>query len=174
LKKGLLIVNTGESGRTSLTALGTSLRAIGRGFRVCVIRFLESRPTYEESDLCGLFGGRLVIREFDRAGNEWPQSGAKGAADAPNARHVVEGAIHSRDYDLVVLDGLHHLIDSGIVTERQVLDITENRPEALHLIVTGNFKPKSLVEAAEVVTDICEVKNPPSPVKQEGRRVGLQ
>lgn len=159
-KKGLVIVNTGNGKGKTTAALGIVLRAWGRGMRVCVIQFLKNEHAR--------FG---EIRAAEKLGIEWIATGdgwtwtskdpAETRARAVEAWAVAQEKIATGGYDIVVLDEFTYLLHFGWLEAAEVIGwLAEHKPPLQHLIITGRYAPPALIEFADLVTEMHEVKHP--------------
>ncbi len=160
MRKGLVIVNTGEGKGKSTAALGMLLRAWGRGFRTCVIQFIKAET--------GQWG---EIKAAKKLGLEWHTTGdgftwTSKDMDQTTARALrgwtlAQEKIASGQYDLIVLDEFTYALHFGWLDTRQVLDwLKANKPADLHLVITGRDAPAALVEYADLVTEMLAIKHP--------------
>jgi cob(I)alamin adenosyltransferase len=161
--KGLIIVNTGPGKGKTTAALGTAFRAIGQGLRVLMVQFIKGSWHYGELDTAEMLGdNRIQIlpmgRGFVKIGAEKP--------DPEDVRRVEEAwqfasqKISSADYDLVILDEINYAISYKMLDPEKVVEALKNKPAAVHVILTGRNAHPSLVEAADLVTEMREVKHP--------------
>lgn len=160
MKKGLLIVNTGNGKGKTTAALGMVFRALGHGMRVCVIQFIKGTWKYGELISAKRFEDLL---EFYAMGNgcTWQSDDLnKDKAMAIEAWSFAKEKIGSNAYELIVLDELTYLVKYGIVDENEVVDILKARPENLHVVVTGRDASEKLIEAADLVTQMVVEKHP--------------
>lgn len=159
-RHGLLIVNTGHGKGKTTAALGLVLRAWGRGLRTCVIQFIKPGTAH--------FG---EIRAAAKMDIEWHTLGAgfthnrekteEDISMAGRAWELAQEKITSRAYDLIVLDEFTYPLNFGWLDSQEVMDwLKANRPDDLHLVITGRDAPQSLVEEADLVTDMHKVKHP--------------
>jgi len=159
-KKGLVIVNTGNGKGKTTAALGIVLRAWGRGMRVCVIQFLKNEHArYGE------------IRAAEKLGIEWLSTGdgwtwtskdpAATRSRALAAWATAQAKIAGGNYNIVVLDEFTYLLHYGWLDTAEVLAwLAEHKPAMLHVIITGRYAPPALIEFADLVTEMHEVKHP--------------
>jgi cob(I)alamin adenosyltransferase len=159
-KKGLLIVNTGEGKGKTTAALGIVLRAWGRGMRVCVIQFLKAE------------GARYgEIRAAEKLGIEWLTMGdgfswaskdrSETTARAVRAWAVAQEKIAGGAYDVVVLDEFTYPLHYGwLDTEAVIGWLAEHKPPLQHVVITGRYAPQALLDCADLVTEMREVKHP--------------
>jgi cob(I)alamin adenosyltransferase len=160
MRKGLVIVNTGEGKGKTTAALGTLLRAWGRGFRLCVIQFIKAET--------GRWG---EVKAAEKLGIEWHSMGDGFTWTSKNmeetTRRALEGwrlaqeKIRSGQYDLILLDEFTYALHFGWLDTAEVIDwLTANKPPDLHLIITGRDAPPALVQYADLVTEMLAIKHP--------------
>ena len=160
VKKGLVIVNTGNGKGKSTSAFGVLLRAWGRGFRVCVVQFIKAET--------GQWG---EIKAAKKLGIDWFTTGDgftwtskdmdETVARARNGWEIAREKILSRKYDLVILDEFTYTMHFGWLETTRVIEwLKANKPEDLHLVITGRDAPQALMDYADLVTEMREVKHP--------------
>ncbi|GMV33486.1 MAG: cob(I)yrinic acid a,c-diamide adenosyltransferase [Chloroflexi bacterium CFX1] len=160
MKKGLLIVNTGDGKGKSTAAFGTLLRAWGRGMRVCVIQFIKAET--------GQWG---EVKAAKKLGIEWHISGDgftwlskdmdETTARARKGWELAQEKITSGNYDLIVLDEFTYPLHFGWIDPAQTLEwIKNSKPADLHLIITGRYAPPEWMEYADLVSEMAEIKHP--------------
>jgi cob(I)alamin adenosyltransferase len=160
-RKGLLLINTGPGKGKTTAALGTALRAVGNGMRVLVLQFLKGSWHYGELDAVLPFGDNFVLKQMGRGfvkvgGAETDPEDIRLVQEAWNDARA---AIQSGDWDLVVLDEINYAIGYGMLDPAVVADTLRNRPEMVHVILTGRNAHPLLVELADTVTEMREVKH---------------
>lgn len=161
--KGLLIVYTGPGKGKTSCALGTAFRAVGQGFRVLMVQFIKGSWHYGELDAAKMLGDdKFEIRPMGRG---FVKIG--GAETDPEDLRICQQAweygreqIYSERYDLVVLDEINYVISYKMLDPAQVVEALRGRPERVHVICTGRNAHPALVEAADLVTEMREVKHP--------------
>jgi len=164
-RRGLILINTGAGKGKTTAALGTAFRAAGNGMRVLVLQFLKGSWHYGELDsaeaLNGLRGFTYTLRKLGRGFVK--VGGAE--ADPEDLRMVEEGwveaktAIFSGDWDLIVLDEINYVIGYKMLDPERVADVLRRKPEMLHIILTGRNAHPLLVELADTVTEMREIKH---------------
>jgi cob(I)alamin adenosyltransferase len=163
-RRGLLLVFTGDGKGKSTAAFGLALRAAGNRLPVKVIQFIKgSWKTGEREAIARALpeievevGGQgFTIERLRDPGI--PLSEHQLAARA--AFELAREAVASGRYRLVVLDEILGSIRAGLVTEAEVLELARSRPDDLHLVFTGRGAPPAIVEAADLVTEMREVKH---------------
>jgi cob(I)alamin adenosyltransferase len=162
-KKGLVIVNTGPGKGKTTAALGTALRAVGQGMKVLMVQFIKGSWHYGELDAAGMLGDeRFKIlpmgRGFVKVGAEKP--------DPEDVRLVNEAWQFSREnilsgrYDLVILDEINYAISYRMLDAQTVVETLKQKPAMVHVILTGRNAHPALVEMADMVTEMREIKHP--------------
>lgn len=160
-RKGLILINTGPGKGKTTAAMGTALRAVGNGMRVLMLQFLKGSWHYGELDAVEAFGGQWVMKQMGRG---FVKVG--GAETDPEDIRMVEaaweearGAILSGEWDMVVLDEINYAISYGMLDAAKVVETLQGRPEMVHVILTGRNAHPSLVEIADTVTEMRQVKH---------------
>ena len=157
--KGLLIVYTGKGKGKTTAALGLVMRAWGRGMRVGVFQFIKARTgnwgerraaTKMGVDMVGLGDG------FTWMSKDIAHDRALASEGWSRCREAIEHG----GYDLIVLDELTYCLKFGWLDTVEVLRVIARRPPALHVVVTGRDAPEALLEAADLVSEIIDVKHP--------------
>jgi len=160
MKKGLLIVFTGKGKGKTTAALGMVFRSLGHGFRVCVIQFIKGSWKYGELVSAKRFDDLLDFHVMGK-GFTWDSENIEEDIKiAQEAWSFAKDVIASEKYDMVVLDELTYLIKYEMIGEDEIVNCLLNRPEGLHVVVTGRDASDSLIKAADLVTDMVLVKHP--------------
>jgi cob(I)alamin adenosyltransferase len=160
-RKGLILINTGPGKGKTTAAMGTALRAVGNGMRVLMLQFLKGSWHYGELDSTKAFGENFVLRQMGRG---FVKIG--GAETDPEDIRLVEeawgqasAAILSGDWDMVILDEINYAISYGMLDPAKVVETLEARPEMVHIILTGRNAHPSLIEIADTVTEMKQLKH---------------
>jgi cob(I)alamin adenosyltransferase len=160
-RRGLLLINTGPGKGKTTAAMGTALRAVGNGMKVLMLQFLKGSWHYGELDAVQALGGNFVLKQMGRG---FVKVG--GAETDPEDVRLVEAAwdearaaIHSGEWDMVILDEINYAIGYGMLDPVNVADTLRTRPEMVHVILTGRNAHPLLVELADTVTEMREVKH---------------
>jgi cob(I)alamin adenosyltransferase len=160
-RRGLILINTGPGKGKTTAALGTALRAVGCGMKVLVLQFIKGSWHYGELDAVEAFGSNFVIRQMGRGFVK--VGGAE--TDPEDVRLVQEAwsearaAIDSGEWDLVVLDEINYAISYKMLDPAVVAEALRAKPEMVHVILTGRNAHPLLVELADTVTEMREVKH---------------
>ncbi|MGA2483021.1 MAG: cob(I)yrinic acid a,c-diamide adenosyltransferase [Candidatus Acidiferrales bacterium] len=161
--KGLLIVYTGPGKGKTTCALGAAFRAVGQGLCVLMVQFIKGSWHYGELDAAKMLGDdKFEIRPMGRG---FVKVG--GAETDPEDIRLCEEcweagrqAIAASRYDLVILDEINYVIHYGMLDVEKVVAALRARPERVHVICTGRNAHARLVELADLVTEMREVKHP--------------
>jgi cob(I)alamin adenosyltransferase len=160
-RRGLILINTGPGKGKTTAALGTALRAVGNGMRVLMLQFLKGSWHYGELDAVLPFGENFVLKQMGRG---FVKVG--GAETDPEDIRLVEAAwaearaaILSGEWDLVILDEINYAIGYGMLRPEDVAETLRQRPEMVHVILTGRNAHPLLVELADTVTEMREMKH---------------
>jgi len=161
VRRGLIIVNTGPGKGKTTAAMGTALRAVGQGMKVMMLQFLKGSWHYGELDAVKAFGDNFIMKQMGRG---FVKVG--GAQPDPEDVKMVEEAwnesrqaILSGEWDLVVLDEINYAISYGMLDPAKVVDALKQKPEMVHVILTGRNAHPTIVELADTVTEMRQVKH---------------
>jgi cob(I)alamin adenosyltransferase len=161
VRRGLIIVHTGPGKGKTTAAMGTALRAVGNGMRVLMLQFLKGSWHYGELDAVKAFGEQFVMKQmgrgFVKVGTEKPDPEDVGMVEAAWAES--ERAIQSGQWDLVILDEINYAISYGMLDAAKVVEGLSRKPEMVHVILTGRNAHPTIVELADTVTEMREVKH---------------
>jgi cob(I)alamin adenosyltransferase len=161
--KGLVIVYTGKGKGKTTAALGIALRAVGHNQKVCMIQFIKGSWHYGE-----MTSSKRLEPEFELTAIG---KGFVGIIDdtstiedhkkiAQEALQVARNKINSKAYNIVILDEINYAINLGLINLEDVLDIISNKPDDISLVLTGNHVKNEVIEKADLVTEMKEVKHP--------------
>ncbi len=162
-RKGLILVYTGPGKGKTTAALGTAFRAVGQGLRVVMIQFIKGSWHYGELDAAEALGkDRLEVlpmgRGFVKIGAEKPEP--EDVRKVQEAWALSCEKISSGNYDLVILDEINYAISYKMLDPEPVAEALRRKPDSVHVILTGRNAHPSLIELADLVTEMREVKHP--------------
>jgi len=162
-KDGLVIVYTGNGKGKTTAALGMALRAVGHNYKVCMIQFIKGSWHYGE-----MSSSKKLEPEFEliAAGK-----GFVGIIDdtSPHSEHeksarealrISKEKILSKKFNIVILDEINYAIDLSLVELNQVLDLIKLKPSNVTLVLTGNHAKDEIIQSADLVTEMKEIKHP--------------
>ena len=160
LERGLVQVYTGDGKGKTSAAFGLALRAVGRGLKVYVIQFIKGGFDYGELYVVERLPN-FKLKAFGRGKfvTDVPptEDDVKLAKEAFKlAREVVSGG----EYDVVVLDEINVALHLKLIGINEVVDLIRRKPKHVELILTGRYVPPKVVELADLVTEMREVKHP--------------
>jgi cob(I)alamin adenosyltransferase len=158
-RRSLVIVNTGNGKGKSTAAFGVVLRAWGRGWRIAVLQYIKSATNN--------YGERRAAKKM---GIDWFPMGDGWTWTSKDMERTTELArecwqksrelLASGEYDLIVLDELTYTMKFGWLTVDEVIEGLRSRHERTFAIVTGRDAPPELIDFADLVTDMREIKHP--------------
>ena len=160
--KGLLMVNTGNGKGKTTAALGLLMRAAGRGLKCCLIQFMKSKnDRYGEHEAADKLG--IEVHTMGDGFTWDTQDPAQDIKTSEETWALCVEKMRSKEYELLVFDELVYVLDYKFLDVNRVLrEIKEARAEQphLHIVMTGRNAPPELVEAADLVTEMTEIKHP--------------
>ncbi len=160
LKRGLVQVYTGEGKGKTTAALGLAMRAAGHGLKVYIIQFMKGWPNYGELKTVGGHP-QITLRQFGRPEFVDPEKPEPVDREmAQEALRETRRVLTCGSYDLVILDEVNVALKYGLIELRDVLALIEEKPKHLELVLTGRYAPPEVIERADLVTEMREVKHP--------------
>jgi cob(I)alamin adenosyltransferase len=159
LVAGMVQVYTGDGKGKTTAALGLALRALGHGLKVYVIQFMKGDPEYGELRATRNLPN-LVIRQYGR-----PDFVDRNSPEEADVRLAQQGLAHAREvisggeYDLVILDEINVAVDFELIDLQDVLALIESKPRHTELVLTGRYASPQIIEAADLVTEMKEIKH---------------
>lgn len=162
-KKGLVIVHTGEGKGKTTAALGLAIRAWGDGLRILIIQFIKGGWKYGELKTLQTLGdidGRIEVRQRGKGFTQRGEDKGPHREAACAALAEAKKEIHSGKWDMIILDELNYAVKFELVEEQSVLDLIKEKPEDIHLVITGRDVRPSVAEAADLVTEMRLIKHP--------------
>ena len=165
VEKGLLIVHTGKGKGKSTAAFGLAVRALGNGMKVAIVQFVKGKWQTGERIVLERFPDQVTIRTMGEGFTWETQDRARDIRAAKQAwttaREMIE-ACRGDDpaYDMIVLDELNIVLRYDYLPIAEVVEVLSARPEMLHIVVTGRNAKEELIEAADLVTEMTQIKHP--------------
>lgn len=162
-KDGLIIVYTGKGKGKTTAALGIALRAVGYDKKICMIQFIKGSWHYGEMN-----SSKRLDPEFEMV---TIGKGFVGIIDdispkedhekiAKEAIKVSNEKIQSGKYDIIILDEINYAVNLGLISVNDVLKLIKSKPDNLDLVLTGNHVKDEIIEIADLVTEMKEIKHP--------------
>ncbi len=159
-ERGLLIVHTGKGKGKSTAAFGMVFRALGHGFKVGVVQFVKGAWGTGERDVLMRFPDLVTIRAMGE-GFTWDVADRqRDLAAARAAWEAAKAMIADKSYKLILLDELNIVLRYDYLPLEEVLAVLKNKPRDTHVIVTGRNAKDELIEIADLVTEMVEIKHP--------------
>lgn len=158
-RTGLFILNTGNGKGKTTAALGTLMRAYGRGMKVIMLQFIKHKESIFGEHIAAEKMGIEILPLGD--GFTWQSENMeKDQRLARKCWDICQDKLLNSDYDIVILDELTYALIYQWLSADEVLNTISLRPEWMHVVVTGRDAIPELVEAADIVTEMMEVKHP--------------
>lgn len=160
---GLTIVYTGKGKGKTTAALGIALRAVGYKKRICMIQFIKGSWHYGEMD-----SSKRLEPEFEMVA---VGKGFVGIIDdksskedhkeiANEAIRISNEKMQSGKYDIVILDEVNYAVNLGLIPVNDVLNLIKSKPQEVDLVLTGNYAKDEVINVADLVTEMREIKHP--------------
>ena len=167
-RRGFTIVYTGNGKGKTTAALGTALRALGHGWRVLVIQFFKGDwpVVFGEVEMGKRLAPQLEVLQLGKGFVQYMGDKKPFEEHLTVAKETLRTAkehIASGAYDLIVLDEIIYAIDSAgvkLVSVDEVCELLDAKPPSLHLILTGRGAPQAIIDRADLVTEMREIKHP--------------
>jgi len=161
-KVGLVVVITGHGKGKTTSALGMALRAVGHGMKVCIIHFMKGDMYSGEIDGVKKLAPDIELHLTGKGfcgiyDNPYPYE--EHRANAQEAIKLAKEKMLSGNYDILILDEINNSLNLKLVDLPQVLDLIENKPPLMHLILTGRDAHPEVIERAHTVSEIKEIKH---------------
>ncbi|MCF8111772.1 MAG: cob(I)yrinic acid a,c-diamide adenosyltransferase [Desulfobacteraceae bacterium] len=158
LEKGYIQIYTGDGKGKTTAALGLALRAAGAGLRVYIAQFMK-KGEYSEIRALRRLSDYITVDQF---GTGRFIRGTPGQEDIEAARQglaAVREAMNSGKYDLVILEEVNVAYGSGVLTEKQLLGIIDEKPEGTELLFTGRGGAPAVFDKADLITEMKAVRH---------------
>jgi cob(I)alamin adenosyltransferase len=160
VEKGLLIVHTGKGKGKSTAAFGLVFRALGNGMKVGVVQFVKGRWQTGERAALDRFGDQVTINTMGEGFTWETQDRARDIAAARAAWDKAKALIADDVHQMVVLDELNIVLRYDYLDVADVVAVLQARPPMKHVVVTGRNAKDELIEAADLVTEMEQIKHP--------------
>jgi cob(I)alamin adenosyltransferase len=160
LEQGLVQVYTGNGKGKTSAAFGLALRAIGRGLKVYAVQFIKGGFDYGELYVVDKLPN-LKLKAFGRGEFVTMKPPEKEDVKlADEAFQLAKEVVGSGEYDIVILDEINVALNLKLISLEKVLELIKNKPKHVELILTGRYAPSEIIETADLVTEMKEVKHP--------------
>ncbi len=151
---------TGDGKGKTTAALGLALRAAGHKKKVKIFQFMKGQINYGELQSIPKLAPYVEIEQCGRKEFVSKENPEKIDIDlAKNCWEKAKKAIFSKEYDIIILDELNVALDFNLLDKNEVIEILKKRPENLEIIITGRYAPKEIINIADLVTEMKEIKH---------------
>ncbi len=157
-ENGLVIIFTGNGKGKTTASLGMAVRAWGQGMKVLILQFIKGDMHYGELEL----PKKLLGLEIKPMGKGFTNQGDPQEHQAAAAQTLEEAKkeILSGHWDMIILDEIFYALGFNLLTEENISSLIELKPRNMHLVLTGRNAPESLIDRADLVTEMKEIKHP--------------
>ena len=159
-EKGLVHIYTGKGKGKTTSSLGLAMRALGHGANVTVIQFMKGWKEYGELITASKLEGLKIIQtgrpDYVYRGKEQPEDYDEAERGMETALRVMS----SGKCDMLILDEINVAIEYGLLPLELLIELVKNKPFGMELVLTGRDAKKELIELADLVTEMKEVKHP--------------
>ena len=159
LEQGCIQVYTGNGKGKTTAALGLALRAVGRGLTVCMFQFIKGGGIYGEHLAAEKLAPLLTIIQSGRPGWVNTKDITEDRLVAQEAFTTAKALLTSGKFDLFICDEINGAVSFGLVDIDQVLELINDKPKKTELVLTGRNADERIIEAADLVTEMCEIKH---------------
>jgi cob(I)alamin adenosyltransferase len=161
--KGLVIVYTGDGKGKTTAALGMALRAAGHKKKTLIVQFIKNFKSYGELKFVKKYNCGIEIKSIGKGyvkikGDKHPFE--EHVRTAKQALKFARNKILSKEYDIVVLDEINIALEKNLLTLEEVIELIQQKPPSLHLVLTGRNTPKKVLQLADLVSEVKEIKHP--------------
>lgn len=160
IEKGLLIVHTGKGKGKSTAAFGMVFRCVGHGMKVGIIQFVKGAWSTGERTVLEKFPDLVTIKAMGEGFTWETQDRERDVAHARAAWEEAKRMIADPAYRMVLLDELNIVLRYDYLPLAEVLDVLSHRPGDKHVVITGRNAKDELIEIADLVTEMEQVKHP--------------
>ncbi|OGW39504.1 MAG: cob(I)yrinic acid a,c-diamide adenosyltransferase [Nitrospirae bacterium GWD2_57_9] len=158
MRKGYIQVYTGNGKGKTTAALGLAVRAAGAGMRTFIAQFIKKKKCSEHALLEEL-NDRITIRQYGKGFLLRKKPSAADIQAAKAGYQQVKEKLLSREYEVVILDEANVAVHYGLISAQDILDLIAVKPKSVELVITGRYACDQVVAAADLVTEMREVKH---------------
>ena len=159
-ERGLIIVHTGKGKGKSTAAIGLAVRAIGHGMRVGIVQFVKGVWKTGERDVLAKFPDLVTIKAMGEGFTWDTQDRQRDIAAARQAWESVKAMMADASYHMVIADELNIVLRYDYLPLAEVLEALAHKRADLHVVITGRNAKPELIERADLVTEMTQVKHP--------------
>jgi len=159
-KKGLIIVHTGDGKGKTTAALGIAFRAAGNGMKVAIIQFIKGNWKYGELESAKQLKTPIEIDQMGEGFTWDTKNPARDIEMTQKAWALCKEKMMSGNYQVVVFDEINYVIDYNYLDIKEVVAALKQKPEMVHVVLTGRNAKPELIAVADLVTEMKEIKHP--------------
>lgn len=159
-ERGLLVVHTGKGKGKTTAAMGMAMRCVGHGMKVGIVQFVKGVWDTGERRVLAAFPDLCVMRAMGEGFTWDTQDLQRDVAAARKAFEMAKEMIADSSFRMVILDEMNIVLRYGYLPIEEVLQVLRDKPRDLHVVITGRNAKEELIEAADLVTEMTQVKHP--------------
>lgn len=159
-EKGLVIVNTGKGKGKSTAAFGLVFRSLGHGHKIGIVQFVKGAWETGERDILERFSDQVTFKTMGEGFTWETQDRQRDIAAAKTAWEEAKKMIADPSYNLILLDELNIVLRYDYLPLEEVIETLQAKPEMTHVVVTGRNAKDELIEIADLVTEMTQIKHP--------------
>ena len=159
-ERGLIIVHTGKGKGKSTAAMGLAMRSIGHGLKVGIVQFVKGAWETGERDILDRFPELVTIKAMGEGFTWDTQDRQRDVAAAEKAWATVQAMMADESYHMVIADELNIVLRYDYLDAAAVIEALKNKRADLHMVVTGRNAKAELIEIADLVTEMTQIKHP--------------
>lgn len=160
IRKGLLMVNTGDGKGKTTAALGIAFRALGRNMKIAMVQFIKGKWKPAELKTAELFADKMTVFAMGDGFTWKTQNLAQDVASARKAWEKCKEILVDPQYNLVIFDELNYVMKYNFLPVAEVIEGLKLKPAMTHVIITGRSAPQELIDMADMVTEMKCIKHP--------------
>lgn len=160
IEKGLIMVHTGKGKGKSTAAMGLAARAVGNEMKVGIVQFVKGVWETGERRVLEHFPELCVMRAMGEGFSWETQDRERDLAAARSAWNMAKEMMDDESFDLVILDELNIVLRYDNLPIDEIVETLKNKREMLHVVVTGRNAKDELIEVADLVTEMTQIKHP--------------
>jgi len=160
--RAYIVVLTGNGKGKTTSALGMAMRAVGQGLKVAMLQFLKGSWKYGELETSNKLAPNLTIRPLGEGFVHVDPSNPnpKDIQCAQAALEICKEVLHSGRYNMVIFDEINNAIAYGLISVDSVIELLQQRPPQVHVVLTGRDADPRILELADLATEMVEIKHP--------------
>ena len=159
-RKGLLMIYTGDGKGKTTAALGLAFRALGRNYRVAVVQFIKGQWKTGEAAMAKTLADRMAFFIMGDGFTWDTKNYEQDVASARRAWAKCLDVLMDERYQVVIFDELNYVLKYNFLSVEEVLEGLKRKPPRTHVVITGRDAPQALIDAADLVTEMRQIKHP--------------